>query len=253
MRVNVAGCGAAQARIAAPQSTSRGAQRKARRDVQSLLADEGPAGDPRPRRRDARPHRQPAARCPASFPTTPRRSCATRRTAARTGAGALGHAVAGVRAEGPQFRPRRHQRAQRRLAALAALARRREPLRRAVHLVLGERGSARRLAAAGLVRARRKPAAGVLRRHLDALDLGAEGQGGRDDQRPLRLPHDRAERRRRADPSQGDAGDPDHAGRDRPLADRAGEGSAGAAAAAAGRRAAHRRARTERGSAAPSI
>ena len=54
--------------------------------------------------------------------------------------------------------------------------------------------AAGRLAAAGLVRARREPAARVLRRHLDALDLGAEGQGGRDDERPLRLSDDRAQR-----------------------------------------------------------
>ena len=81
---------------------------------------------------------------------------------------------------------------------------------------------ARRLAAAGLVRARREPAARLLRRHLDALDVGSEGQGRRDDERPLRLPDDGAERRRRADPPQGDAGDPDDARGNRALDDGAG-------------------------------
>ena len=51
-----------------------------------------------------------------------------------------------------------------------------------------------RIAAAGLVRPRRQPAAGLLRRHLDGrVDVGAEGQGGRDHERPLCVPHDRAE------------------------------------------------------------
>ena len=46
-----------------------------------------------------------------------------------------------------------------------------------VHLLLRERAPAGRKPAASLVRARRVPAAGVLRRHLGALDLGAEAEG----------------------------------------------------------------------------
>ena len=85
---------------------------------------------------------------------------------------------------------------------------------------------ARRIEAAGLVRAGRDEAAGVLRRHLDPLDLGQEGQRRRDDQRHLRLPDDRAEPACRRDPPQGDAGDPDDARGDRPLDDRAHRGGA---------------------------
>lgn len=51
--------------------------------------------------------------------------------------GALGHAVAGLRAQGPEFRPRRHQRAQHQVAALAPLARRREPLPRRRQWAMG--------------------------------------------------------------------------------------------------------------------
>ena len=74
-------------------------------------------------------------------------------------------------------------------------------------------------AAAGLVRLRREPAARLLRRHLGDLDLGAEGQGGAGARRPLRVSDLGAERRGRGDPSQGDAGDPDRAGRVGDLAD----------------------------------
>ena len=63
------------------------------------------------------------------------------------------------------------------LVALAGLARTRAPLPRALHQLRRERDAARRLAAAGLVRLRREPAARLLRRHLGDLDLGAEGQG----------------------------------------------------------------------------
>jgi putative SOS response-associated peptidase YedK len=41
-------------------------------------------------------------------------------------------------------------------------------------------------------RARRVPSPRLLRRHLDQLAIGPEGQGRRDHQRPLRVPDDRA-------------------------------------------------------------
>ena len=63
------------------------------------------------------------------------------------------------------------------------------------------------------------PPAGVLRRDLDALDLGAEGQGGRDDQRPVRVPDDGAEHAGRRASPEGDAGHPHDAGGDRALDD----------------------------------
>ena len=96
-----------------------------------------------------------------------------------------------------------------------------------------------------LVRARREPPARLLRRHLDQLDVGPEGQGGRDHQRPLRVPDDRAERRGRRNSSEGDAGDPDDAGGSRDLDDGASGRGAEAAATAAGRRAPDRRPRRQ--------
>jgi putative SOS response-associated peptidase YedK len=48
------------------------------------------------------------------------------------------------------------------------------------HELLGERAPAGRFKAAGLVCARRQPAPALLRWHLDGLDFGANGQGGRD-------------------------------------------------------------------------
>ena len=96
-----------------------------------------------------------------------------------------------------------------------------------------------------LVRARRDPPARLLRRHLDQLDVGPEGQGRRDHQRPLRVPHDGAERRGRRHPPEGDAGDPDDAGRGRDLDDRASGRGPQAAAAAAGWGAADRRPRRQ--------
>ena len=87
-----------------------------------------------------------------------------------------------ARAGRQEDRPRHHERPQHHVGALAALARRREPLRRAVHELLGERSAARWVASAGMVRARRRSAACLLRRHLDSLDLGPKGQGRRDDE-----------------------------------------------------------------------
>ena len=131
----------------------------------------------------------------------------------RTHDGALGHAVAGLRAQRTQLRSGRHQHPQRQVAALAALARRRAPLRRAVHELQRERDLAGWQQAAGLVRVRRDPAARLLRRHLDALDLGPEGQGRRDDERSLRVSDDRTQQGGRRDPSEGDAGHSDDAAR----------------------------------------
>jgi hypothetical protein len=59
---------------------------------------------------------------------------------------------------------------------------------------------------------RRDPPPLLFRRNLGKLDVGAEGQGRRDHERPLRVPHDGARRRSWRDPSEGDAGDPDYAG-----------------------------------------
>src|SRR3546814_1153823 len=88
-------------------------------------------------------------------------------------------------------------------------------------LVVQRAGAAAgRLPPAGVVRARRGPAAGVLRGDLGAgVDVGAEGPGRRGDGRPVRVPDVRAERRGRRDPPEGDAGDPADAGGGRPLAD----------------------------------
>ena len=61
----------------------------------------------------------------------------------------------------------------------------------------------------------------------------------------LRVPHDGAERRGRRHPPEGDAGDPDDAGRGRNLDDGTSGGGAQAAAAASGRSAADRRPRRE--------
>ena len=59
---------------------------------------------------------------------------------------------------------------------------------------------------------RGRPAAGVLRRDLDALDVGTEAQGGRGIGRLVWLPDDDAERRGRASASAGHAGHPDDRG-----------------------------------------
>jgi hypothetical protein len=57
----------------------------------------------------------------------------------------------------------------------------------------------------------RRPAAVRLRRHLDRVQRrpGHQLQAGARPSPRLRLPDDGAERDRRADPSEGDAGDPD--------------------------------------------
>ena len=85
--------------------------------------------------------------------------------------------------------------------------------------------------AAGLVRAGRDEASGVLRRYLDPLDLGQKGEGRRDDQRHLRVSDDRAEPACRRDSPEGDACDTDDARGDRSLDDGAHRGGAKASAA----------------------
>jgi hypothetical protein len=60
--------------------------------------------------------------------------------------------IAHIRAEGPQFRFRRYEYSQRRIIALATLARTGPSLRRAFYKLLGKRASTRRYKASGLVR-----------------------------------------------------------------------------------------------------
>jgi hypothetical protein len=79
------------------------------------------------------------------------------------------------------------------------------------------------------------------------LDVSAQGEGRRNDKRPLRFPDDGAQRRRRANPPQGHAGHFDEARRNRGLAFGADCGGLEAATAAARRRASDRRAGVERG------
>jgi hypothetical protein len=89
------------------------------------------------------------------------------------------------------------------------------------YIAIRENGgaSAGTIRARHLVCARRDPAARLLRRHLDQLDFGVESQGGRNRIRHLRIPDDRTERRGRRHSPEGDAGDPDKAGRSRDLDD----------------------------------
>src|SRR5271170_4104092 len=81
----------------------------------------------------------------------------------------------------------------------------------------------------------------------DALDVSAQGEGRRNDKRPLRFPDDGAQRRRRANPPQGHAGHFDEARRNRGLACGVDCGGLEAATAAARRCASDRRAGIERG------
>ena len=200
--------------------------------MQSLLADQGPGGDPRVHPGLDRQHRQPAAAA-RHLPRLPGADRAQPARGPRARDGALGHAVARLRAQGQEDRPGRHQRPQREVAALAALARRRRaaawcrsPASRRTRCCRTARG---RRSGSPSTRAGRWPSSPASGR---PLDLGAEGQGGRDHERPLRLPHDRAERGGGCHPPQGHAGDPDHAGGDRGVDDGTGRGGAAAAAAA---------------------
>src|SRR5258708_17418218 len=77
------------------------------------------------------------------------------------------------------------------------------------------------------------------------MDVCPEGQGRRDHQRPLRVPHDGAERRGGRHPPEGDAGDPDNAGRGRDLDDGASGRGPEAAAATSGPIAPDRRPRRQ--------
>ena len=153
----------------------------------------------------------------------------------RTRHGALGHAVACLRAEGQEVRSGRHQCPQCEVAALAPMARRRTS--RVVPFTSFSENEALPDGTQPPVwfALRRDPAARFLRRHLDQLDVGPESEGRRDEQRHLRISDDRAERGRGADPSESHARHSDDAGRDRPLDDRACGGGAEAAAAASRR------------------
>src|SRR5262249_13411996 len=148
------------------------------------------------------------------------------------GADALGHA-----APTQDGRAAGHQYPKHVVAALARLAEAGEPLPGAGEQLRrirtrdkpGDQEEGRRL-----VRARRSPAAVLLRRHLDRVQ-GRPRHEVETDSGPtlgLRLSHDLAERDRRTDPSESDAGDPDDGGRTRRLAARSlgrGEGAAAAA------------------------
>ena len=152
----------------------------------------------------------------------------------------MGDAVAGVRAEEQEDRSGRHQRPQPRLGALEAMAQGGASLPRALHQLLGVPRREGQEPHPGLVRQGRRPAADVLRRHLDQVDERSEGEGGRGDGRALRVPHHRGEQDRGRDPPEGHAGDPDRTGGMGNVADRAVRRGESTAAAAAGRRAADR-------------
>ena len=96
--------------------------------MQSVLPDQGPAGDPGVVARHARPHRQHAA--PArnlSRLLGADRSQSARRS--RADDGQVGDALAKICVDRQEFRSRRHERSQRRFSPLAALAFDRAPLR----------------------------------------------------------------------------------------------------------------------------
>jgi hypothetical protein len=79
------------------------------------------------------------------------------------------------------------------LAALASLAGLGESVRGALHVIRGAGAATRRPTPANLVRALAGAAAGLVRRHLDAVDVREEGQGGRGHDRSVRLPDHHAE------------------------------------------------------------
>ena len=200
--------------------------------MQFVFDAEVAGGDAPALRRVDRPRRKHAA----AARHLPGLQCADHpqwRGGSRARHGALGHADAAAVPRGQEGRSRRHQHPADDVVALAGLARTRASLPRALHQLRRERDPARWLAAAGLVRLRREPAAGLFRRHLGDLDLGAEGQGRAGVGRSLRVSDLGAERRGRRDPSQGDAGDPDRGSRWETWLDSTLVGGEGAAAAAA--------------------
>ncbi|MEH2488628.1 hypothetical protein V1280_004567 [Bradyrhizobium sp. AZCC 2230] len=110
----------------------------------------------------------------------------------------------GAAPDGAGFR--HHQYSEREIKTLDAVAGSGEPLRGAVQqLQRVQQGRRRRR----LVRARRVASPRMLRRHMGKLDVGPKGERGRDHQRPLRIPHDRAEHRGPRHPSEGYACHPD--------------------------------------------
>ena len=195
-----------------PRTCRSGAAQSGAIRCATLLDAEVAGGDAAALRRADRPRRQhaAAARHLSGLQRADHPQWAGR---PRAGHGALGHADPAAVPGGQEGRSRRHQHPADDLVALAGVARTRASLPRALHQLRRERDLARRLAAAGLVRLRRKPAARLLRRHLGDLDLGAEGQGGAGERRSLRLPDLGAECGGRGDPPEGDAGDPDRARR----------------------------------------
>ena len=146
--------------------------------LQSILDAEVAGGDAAALRRAGSTAPATCRRCPASIPTTARRSSATDRRAASSSWRA-----------GACRRRRSTSPARRSIAASPTSGRRRSSHWRAwlgpEHRCLVPFTSFAEnetlpdgIAAAGLVRLRREPAARLLRRHLGDLDLGAEGEGG---------------------------------------------------------------------------
>ena len=119
-----------------------------------------------------------------------------------------------TRAGEGQGRLRDHQHPQAELRALAQVDGREAPLCGPCHELRGAEPCARRQGlrhghpAELLVRPRREQAPLLLRRHLDAVAWGPPRQGRAKGLRALRVPHDRAQRRRQADPRESYAGDP---------------------------------------------
>jgi hypothetical protein len=99
--------------------------------VQSLFGDEGPAGNPRIGGRHARPDRQ-SATAVRDLPGLCRPDCPKPTRGSRADDGAVGDALAPPCAEGQELRSGCHQCPYCQIPALAALARNREPLHRAL-------------------------------------------------------------------------------------------------------------------------
>src|SRR3546814_19801141 len=118
------------------------------------------------------------------------------------------NAIAGLRARRKIGRQGCDQHPQYEKSALASLARLSITLSGAVHLLQRTRPVTRRRPQAGLVRAERGSAAGILRRDLDQLDLGTEQGRRRDKLRSDRLHDHRGKRGGRELAPQSDTGDP---------------------------------------------
>ena len=126
----------------------------------------------------------------------------------------LDHDALGYAATAAHRRAAGHQHPQHLIAALARLAEAGKPLPGAVQQLRGVRAGAEpgdEEKGRGLVRAQRRSAADLLRRHLDRVQGRPRHEIETDPGPPprLRLPDDLAERGGRADPPEGHAGDPD--------------------------------------------